>query len=63
MAATTRPTGRTLALLVVSILCSLASLAALVFSPEGTASWRTSLNVIALLLVITATTMLSRRSG
>jgi len=52
-----------LVVLFTSIVCSLVSLAALLIHPEGTGSWRTSLNIIAVLLVILATTMIARGSG
>jgi hypothetical protein len=63
MTAFRRPRGRHLALLIGSIICSLASLAALVIRPESTGSLRTSLNVIALALVIITATMLARDPG
>jgi hypothetical protein len=58
-----RPLGIPLTLLGVSILCSLVSLTTLLTRPEGTGIWRTGLNVIALLLVVTSTGLLSRGSG
>ena len=63
MMATKRPHGIHLALLGISIVCSLVSLAALFIHPGGTGSWRTSLNIIALVLVIVTATMLGRGSG
>jgi hypothetical protein len=61
--ATKRPHGLRLALLGTSIVCSLVSLATLFIHPEGTSSWRASLNIIAVVLVIVATTMLARGPG
>ena len=58
-----RPRGPYLALLFVSIACSLVTIAVLVIHPEHTASWRTSLNIIAVLLVIITATMLRRGSA
>jgi hypothetical protein len=49
--------------LIVSIACSLVSLTALVIRPHETESWRASLNVIAVVLVLLAATVLARRSG
>ena len=57
-----RSHGLHLALLVVSIVCSTTALAALVFHPDGTGSWRTALNIIALLLVIATASMIARGS-
>ena len=57
-----RPRGAYLTLLLVSIACSLVSLAVLVIHPQNTSSWRTSLNIIAVLLVIMSATKLRRGS-
>ena len=58
-----QPHGLHLALLGISIVCSAVSLAALIFHPAGTGSWRTSLNFIALLLVIVTASILARSSA
>jgi hypothetical protein len=59
----TKPSlGAELTLLGIAILCSLGSLYFLVTHPGSTSVWRTSLNIVGLLLVITATTMIARRS-
>jgi hypothetical protein len=54
--------GAELALLGIAILCSLGSLFFLITHPGSTSVWRTSLNIVGLLLVITATMMIARRS-
>jgi hypothetical protein len=55
MSANVPPRGRSRALLFASIASSLVSLAVLAIHPQGTGSWRASLNIVAVLLVITAT--------
>jgi hypothetical protein len=63
MMATRKPRTLHVMLLGISIVFSLVSLAILVMHPEGTGSLRMSLNVLALILVIAATTMLARAPG
>ena len=60
---TRRRHGPLLALLVVAIVCSLASLAMLFAHPESRTGWRTSFNVVAIVLVFAAVTMSARGSG
>jgi hypothetical protein len=58
-----RQSSRTeLALLGAAILCSLGSIYFLVTHPNSTSTWRTTLNIVGLLLVIAATMMVARRS-
>lgn len=57
---TQRPSGPTIALLAIAIVCSAASLAALLLRPVGTDNWRLWLNIVALLLVIFTTMRLRR---
>jgi hypothetical protein len=58
-----RPHRVHVALLCISIGCSLVSLASLLLHPEGTGSLRTALNVGAVILVAVTATLLARGSG
>ena len=63
MARSKRPRGLPVGLLATSIVLSIGSLVCLVVRPAGTGSLRTSLEIVALLLVIATTLMLGRGSG
>jgi len=61
--ASKQPRSRIIALLSISTVCSVVSLAALFIHPQGTGTWRTGLNIISLLCVIVTIALLGPGSG